>query len=483
MKRLTGSDALFLSMETPSWHQHIAGLTIFDPSDAPDFCFDHAVETLTERLALAPKFRWRLKTVPLDLDRPIWVEDDTFDITRHVRRVGVPAPGGKKETADLLGQIMTYQLDRRYPLWEYWYIDGLSNGRIAAVLKFHHCLLDGVSGASLATVLMDLEADSPPPQPPDEIEEAGPEPSSWELLAKSALPSVRTPGRMLQYGGSIIQRGAAMLQYQRGAKSPNPMTGIPRTRWNEKIGPRRSCAFASVSLDDAKKVKNHFDVKLNDVVLAICAGAMRSYLIGHDELPETSLVAGVPVSTRAEGDTGLDNQIANMSVALATDIEDPGDRLRRIHEFSDSAKEMTAAVRAKKIQSIGETAPPLMLNLAVRAIHSTGAINAMPTVMNTVISNVPGPPIPIYFSGARLTGMYPGSVILEAMGLNITVLSYVDRIDIGLAADPELVPDLWDMADAMAPALAELLTAGDLGEPTPVEDPFGETTEDPPTPE
>ncbi|MGI9603221.1 MAG: WS/DGAT/MGAT family O-acyltransferase [Acidimicrobiales bacterium] len=475
MKRLSGSDALFLTLETPSWHQHIAGLTILDPSDAPDFSYETAVEALAERLLLTPKFRWKLKQVPLDLDRPVWVEDTDFDISRHLHRVAVPAPGGRRETADLLGQIMTYQLNRDIPLWEYWYIEGLSGGRVAFVLKFHHALLDGVAGASLAAVMMDLEPDAPTPEPPGGTEGAGSEPTSWELLARSVLPNARTPFRMMRYGTALAQRGVALVQHQLGTDTPAAYTGIPRTRWNERIGPRRTCAFASVSLDDIKKLKVHHDVKVNDVVMALCAGAMRLYLESHDELPEASLVAGVPVSTRAADDDSLDNQIANMNVSLATDIADPVERLLQINRNSQGAKEMTSAVRARKIQSIGETAPPLMLNLAIRTLHGTGALTAVPTMMNTIISNVPGPPFPIYFAGARATGMFPGSVIMEAMGLNITVLSYIDRLDVGLAADPELVPDLWEMADLIPAALAELLTASDLGDPTPVVDAFGET--------
>ncbi|MDH3706624.1 MAG: WS/DGAT domain-containing protein, partial [Acidimicrobiia bacterium] len=333
----------------------------------------------------------------------------------------------------------------------------------------------GVAGASLAAVMMDLEPDAPTPEPPGGTEGAGPEPTSWELLARSVVPNARTPFRIMRYGTALAQRGVAFVQHQIGADTPTAYTGIPRTRWNDRIGPRRSCAFSSVSLDDVKQLKVHHDVKVNDVVMAICAGAMRMYLDGHDELPESSLVAGVPVSTRAADDDSLDNQIANMNVSLATDVADPVERLLQINRNSQASKEMTSAVRARKIQSIGETAPPLMLNLAIRTLHGTGALTAVPTVMNTIISNVPGPPFPIYFAGARATGMFPGSVIMEAMGLNITVLSYVDRLDIGLAADPELVPDLWHLADLMPRALAELLDASDLGEPTPVVDPFGET--------
>jgi diacylglycerol O-acyltransferase len=474
VKRLGGTDALFLAMETPSWHQHIAGLTVLDPSDAEGFGYERALAVLSERLSLAPKFRWKLKEVPFGLDRPVWVEDDDFRIERHCRRIGVPAPGGKRETAEMLSQILETQLDRRYPLWEYWFLEGLSGGRVAGVLKFHHALLDGISGASLATVLLDLAPDAPAPDVPDDIETAGPEPSSWELLAKSARVDNMLAVNMTRYAGQLTRRGIALLDYQRKNEAKLLPSNVPRVAWNDKVGPRRATAFASVSLTDVKRVKECVDVKVNDVVLALCSGAFRSYLDEHGGVPERTLYTSCPVSTRAPGDTTLDNQISNMFVSLATDINDPIERVQAIAESSRNAKGMTEAMQAKQIQSLGETAPPLVLNQAVRAIHATGAMNAMPTVVNTVISNVPGPPFPLYLGGALATGMFPGSLILEAMGLNVTVISYVDRVDFGFAADPELVPDLWDMAEDIPKAMAELLEAADLGEPTHVDDPWGE---------
>jgi diacylglycerol O-acyltransferase len=473
MKRLSGSDQLFLSLETSEWHQHIAGLNVLDPTGRPDFGFETAIERLEERLDLAPKFKWKLKNVPLGLDRPGWVQDEDFDLARHVRRVGVPRPGTKVELAELYGQIMTSQLNRKIPLWEFWYIDGLANGRVATILKFHHALLDGVSGASLATVLADMEADAPTPVIPDDLPTAGTEPSDAELLLRSVIPNARTPFRLARYVAQAANRGIAMLQYQQGSDHAPPLTGIPRTRWNAEIGPRRSVAFASASLDDFTRPKKEHEVKINDVVLAMVGGALRKYLESHDELPEESLLVGVPISTRSGDDDELDNKIANMSVSLSTDIDDPVERLVQINRNSQASKEMTQAMRARKIQSIGETAPPLMLNLAVRALHQTKAVAAMPTVMNAVVSNVPGPPFPLYYAGAELTGMFPGSVIMESMGLNVTVLSYIDRVDIGLTADPELVPDLWDMADLMPAAVDELMRSSGLGPATEVVDAFG----------
>ncbi len=472
LHRLSGTDALFLSLETPEWHQHMAGLTILDPSTTEGFGYERFVAHLEERLPLAPKFRWKLRETPLNLDRPVWVEDEGFDIARHVRRIGVPSPGRPVELAELIAQLMTRQLNRRHPLWEVWYVDGLAGGLVAFVMKIHHCLMDGVSGAALTTGVMDLEPDPPPREIPEETDSPGPGPSDLELLVRSVLPNVRTPFRMSRYMAEAARRGIALLEFNRKSDEAPPLTGIPTTRWNKEISARRAMAFASVSLEDVKKVKNEFDVKVNDVVLAICSGTLRTYLDGHGELPENSLVAGVPISTRAEGDDEFNNQIANMVVSLATDEPDPVARLREIAASSRTSKAMTNAIRAHQIQSIGETAPPLMLNLAIRGLARTGALQAMPTVMNTLVSNVPGPPFPIYMAGAQVRAMFPGSVITETMGLNITVLSYLDHIDFGLSADPELIPDLWDIADGIPAALADLLKAAKLGKPTTFSDPF-----------
>ncbi|MEZ5167471.1 MAG: WS/DGAT domain-containing protein [Acidimicrobiales bacterium] len=267
----------------------------------------------------------------------------------------------------------------------------------------------------------------------------GPEPSSWELLARSFLPNSQLPLTLAQFGGQLLRRGLTLA----GMEHTPPIPGsAPKVRWNAVVGPRRSVAFASVSLDDVRAVKAAADVKVNDVILALAAGTMAAYLRDHDELPDQSLIASVPVSVRGEGDDELGNQISNMMVSLATHEDDPAARLQAIAESSRGAKEMTAALQARKIQSLGETAPPLVLNQAIRALHRGHIFSAIPTVANTIISNVPGPPIPLYLAGARVTGIYPGSIITDAMGLNVTVISYVDRVDFGYAADPDLVPDL-----------------------------------------
>jgi diacylglycerol O-acyltransferase len=473
MKRLGGTDALFLSMETPSWHQHVAGLTVLDPGDRP-VTFDDVVAKFAERIVYAPKFTWKLKEMPFGLDRPVWVDDPEFDVRRHLRRIAVPSPGGAKELGELAGNLASTQLDRRRPLWEAWYIEGVAGGKIGMLLKYHHCLMDGLAGASLATALLDLspEATEPLlPLPSLEERSAGGQESDLRYLAETLKPDLRRPVGLARYVAGLAAKGVAAADNIRNDEENRAILRAPTTPFNAPIGPRRELAFASVAMADVLKLKDAHGVKVNDVVLGVVAGALRSYLEGHDELPEAPLVTGVPVSTRAEGDTSMDNQITNMFVSLATDVADPIERLQAIYKSTASAKAMTKAIGARQIQSIGEVASPLILSTAIKTVYRTGLMTRSPLRINTLVSNVPGPPMPLYMCGAKITGIYPSSVILEGMGLNITVFSYEERLDFGLHVDPDLVPDAWVLATGLKEALAELLQVSGLGAPTPVDEP------------
>ena len=472
MKRLSGTDALFLSMESPSWHQHVGGVVILDPAESSKFSFERMRDTLNDRLDFVPKYRWKLKEVPLHLDRPVWVEDPSFDINRHVRRIAVPPPGGRRELGELIGQLMSHPLDRRSPLWELWYVDGVVGGQVAVIAKYHHCLMDGMSGASLAEQLFDLEPDPPEPPPFEgEVETPGDrEPSDIELLARGLIPTLRTPGRMLRYAARSAQRGITMATFAR--RNPTPLLGAPSTPFNGQVHSRRLLAFGAVALSDVRRIKDEMGVKVNDVILALVAGALRRYLAGMDALPDKALIAAVPLSTRVADDAEQTNQVANMSASLATDIDDPVERLKTIYANTQSAKAMTEAIRARKIQSVGEVAPPLFFNIASRAVWASNITRRMPVVMNVIVSNVPGPPIPLYSAGAKVRGIYAASVLMFNAGMNFTVMSYEDRLDFGITVDPDLVPDPWAVADALKAALAELFEALKLGSPTEVHDPF-----------
>jgi WS/DGAT/MGAT family acyltransferase len=234
--------------------------------------------------------------------------------------------------------------------------------------------------------------------------------------------------------------------------------GVAGPCFNGIVGPHRQSSFASVSLDDVRAVKEATGVKINDVVLALVSGTLRAHMASHGDGPAAgSLAAQVPVSTRLADDTDQTNKVATMSASLATDIDDPLERLAAIHASTQSAKELTEAIRARKIQSVGEVAPPLLLNLASRAVWATNVTDRVPRVANIVVSNVPGPPFPIYACGAKVSGIYAASVLLAFAGLNITLFSYIDRVDFGLTSDPDLLEDPWEIADGIKDALAELM--------------------------
>ena len=478
MQRLSGTDTVMLSAETPAWHYHIGGLTIIAPDGDPRETLDRAARDLRDRLPLAPKFLWKLQEVPFNLGLPVWVRDDDFDFDRHVRRVVVPPPGGPRELSQLAGRILSYQLDRRFPLWEMWLIEGLANNRAATLMKTHHCLMDGVSGSNLSAVLFDLEPyPKETPMPSGDEPEVGPTPSSAALLA-SALPyAAHTPWRVFRYGTAMARRGLALASYARGNPVPH-LIGAPKTSLNDHVGPRRALGFSSISLTDVRALKNEHNVKVNDVVLAVCAGALRNYLADNGEPVDRPLVTAVPVSLRRDDSTTMNNQIGNMFIELATDIADPVERLRKISENSGSAKDMNRALRVHEIRSLGETAPPALLHLALRAIYESTLFGRLPTPPgNTVISNVPGPPFSLYSGGGLVTGMFACSVIIDPGGLNITVFSYGDRLDFGITVDPDIVSDPFRVADGIPVALAELMEASGLGQPTPVQDPFGNVEE------
>ncbi len=473
MMRLSGTDTMMLAAETPAWHFHVGGLTIVESEGDPLATLRRIAAEVEQRLALAPKFTWKLRTVPFGLDRPVWVHDEDFDISRHVHFVTLPSPAGRREVAALAGRIMSRQLDRRYPLWEMYLIDGLANNRVAMLLKCHHCMMDGVSGAGLTTVLFDLERHpARPPQPTGAEPEPGPAPSMPFLLT-SAIPHVtETPVRFLRYGVALAKRAAKVASFSTPGGELYRFTGAPRTSFNGPIGPRRAFGISSVSLSDVRLLKKRFGVKVNDVVLALCAGALRNYLIGNGEHFAAPLVAGVPISTRG-ADSTMDNRVAIAFMKIATNVADPVQRLLRIYGNSQATKDLDKAVRSDPISSMGALASPATMALTFRALADSHLASRFPTVANTTISNLPGPPFDLFCAGGRVVGIYPTSVIMETMGVNITLLSCGDRIDFGVVSDPDLLPDPFLIADGIPVALQDLLAAAGLGEATPVIDPFG----------
>ncbi len=467
MERLSGLDASFLYLESPNNHMHVAATMTFDPSTVEGgYSFDKVRDLVQRRLHLIPQFTRRLARVPFDLAHPVWVEDPDFDIDYHLRRIAVPAPGSYHELADLAGDIASRPLDRSRPLWEIYLVEGLENGHIGTIAKMHHSTIDGVSGANLMVYLFDLEP-NPSEEPEAPEREAEHVPSDAELLAYAMRSRLKRRASMFSIVPKAAQAAVNVVRNRRSSDTVNPPAPLtaPRTPWNGAITPHRKVAYSIASLSDVKDIKNAFGTTVNDVVLAMVGGGLRRYLERKGELPEKSLVATVPVSVRppdGEEDTGGGaNKVSAMFTSLATDIADPVERLHAIHEVTKGAKEEHNAVGADMLQSLTEFAAPRLFGLAMRFYSGMKLANRGPVIHNLVISNVPGPPFPLYFAGAKLVSLFPMGPVFEGAGLNITVISYMDDIDIGLMVARESIPDVWDMAADIEESLAELKKAAD----------------------
>ncbi|HVW81638.1 MAG TPA: wax ester/triacylglycerol synthase family O-acyltransferase [Mycobacteriales bacterium] len=460
MQRMGGLDSAFLYFETPTMHMHVGGLMLVDPSDASQpYSFESYRDYIQSRLPRVPQFRRKLATVPLNLGRPVWIEDPDFDLDYHLHRGFVPAPGGDRETAAVAADVLSRQMDRSRPLWEMWILEGRADGLIGVVSKVHHSLIDGVTGANMMAELFDLERDATPPEVADDWE-PGRKPSDLELVGRSLVEWAVRPARVVKLvPGTLMSVGRLAQRRGRGgvAGMPAPFRA-PRTSFNATITAHRSVAFTHVSLDDLKTIKNAFGVKINDVVMAVCSGALRTYLSARDELPERSLISAIPISVheRTDEDAGT-TRISIMFASLASDVDDPAERLRQIAETNEGAKADHELVGASMLQDWAEHAAPNTFSLAARMYSSLRLANRHPVVHNLVISNVPGPPIPLYFNGGRLVELHPLGPVMDGAGLNITVLSNMDAIGFGLIACRELMPDLWDLADAIPGAVTELL--------------------------
>lgn len=463
MDRLSGLDASFLYFETPAHLMHVCGLIVLDPSTMPtDYDFETVRDALRERLEVTPAFRRKLHNPLLNVDHPVWIDDEDFDVEQHVRRAAVPAPGGAHELAGVCADIAAQPLDRARPLWEMWIIEGYRDDdgdKLAVMTKMHHASVDGVSGASLVSELCSLEPDAPPFGAQKDPEPLPKRPRDRDIVLSGLVGVARRPVHLVNVLPHTLQAVPNWIaRSRRGRAMPMPFTA-PRTSFNGTITGHRSIAFARLSLDDIKEIKNAFGTTVNDVVLAMCSGALRRYLDDNGELPDESLIAMVPVSVHDKTNRGGTNKVSGMFSSLSSDIADPVQRLRAIAAANDAAKEHHQTLSASLLQDWAQFAAPNTFGLAVRVYSRLRLADMHPVVHNLVISNVPGPPMPIYFLGARVVGFYPFGPVFHGAGLNITVLSNDGHVDVGLIAARELVPDLWSLAEDLPLALDELLTA------------------------
>ncbi|MEJ5255625.1 MAG: wax ester/triacylglycerol synthase family O-acyltransferase [Acidimicrobiales bacterium] len=466
MQRLSGLDAGFLYMETPTSFMHVASLMVLDPSTAPHgFSFQSLRQLYEERLHLAPPFRRRLVEVPLGLHHPIWIEDPDFDLDWHLRHIAVPAPGGMRELAELAGHLAAIPLDRSHPLWEVWLIEGLEGGHVALLNKVHHAAIDGASGEELMVAILDLTPEverKPPPEKPWQPERV---PSDTELVVHALASIAQQPVRAVKTARRTLEAALRIRDINRrqpNQKPPPSPFSAPRTSFNATLTPHRAFATASLSLPDVKMIKNARGTTVNDVVLTICAGALRHYLDARDEHPDGPLVAMVPVSVRTEDQKGTQgNRVSSMLCTLATDLDDPLERLDAIHRCMAVAKEQQNAIGADTLQNWVEFAAPAVAAQAARLYSRMKIADHHRPLFNVTISNVPGPPFPLYVAGARMLATYPMGPIFDGGGINITVMSYLDSLDFGVLVCPELIPDPWIIANGLHDALEELKKAVD----------------------
>lgn len=466
MQRLTGLDASFLYLETPSQLQHVCALITLDPSTIPGgYSFENLKKQLQDRTSQMAAFRRKPHSSWLNLDHPVWVEDTDFDIDHHVHRIGVPAPGRREDVAELCAHIAGQPLSRDRALWEMHVVEGADTGELVVIAKMHHASVDGVSGANLMSHLATLEPDAPAPELPEEERHNPPKPSAMQLIGDGLLGFARKPFSLVSAVGQMVGTAPRFIaRSARGEGMPLPFTA-PRTSFNGTISGHRSVAFTQVDLADVKRIKNAFGVTVNDVVLALCSGALREFLQDRGELPDRPLLGCVPVSVRARSKRQAGaNKVSSWFTSLPTHLDDPAARLSDLNETNRKAKEHHATIPADLLQDWAQFAAPTTFGLAVRAYSGLRLAERHPVVHNLVISNVPGPPMPIYLLGAKVTGMYPLGPVFHGAGLNITVLSVGGKVDVGLIAARDLVDDLWPLAEAVPHALADLVNAAEKAE-------------------
>ncbi|GLZ13053.1 diacylglycerol O-acyltransferase [Actinomadura sp. NBRC 104425] len=485
MSQLTAVDAAFLNAETDTTHVHIAGVGILDPTACPGgrLTVADVADMIRRRAHLARPLRQRLARVPFGLDLPYWEDDPDFDPRRHILEIALPAPGGPAQLNEVVAMLHERPLDRSHPLWELALIQGLAGGRVAVYLKVHHAAIDGVMAAETLAAFLDL---SPVPREvPADDEEPRRAPGPLRMLRtgllKTALYPVRsavTIARTAPYLDEIpvlSQLPGAALMSQvaqaigREEMPPAPRVNAPPTPFNRPIGRRRAVACGELSLAEVKQVRRALGGSVNDVVMAICASALRMWLDKRGELPDRPLVVGVPVSLRRRGGAGeAGNQLSLMSAPLATHIADPADRYAAVRADMDAAKRRFVASDGAWVRQVSRLLPaPLAAPVTRLALQALPALRAVPAPalrpINLIISNVPGPQFPLYLCGARVLGYYPISVVTDISGgVNITVFSYDGKIDVGIVAARDLVPEPAEIVDHLRDALNELKDLADV---------------------
>lgn len=488
MQQLTSLDAQFLAMENERVQGHVSVLGIYDSHTEAGRPLDAALvrELISERLHLLPTFRWRLAQVPFDLDYPYWVDDGTFNIEYHVRELALPSPGDRHQLAEQVERIIGRHLDRSRPLWEVYVIHGLQDspqgGQVAVLTKMHHAAADGVSGNEVMSILLDNANELAANRRREEATQLAPEnfPSELEMLGRGLLGLMSQPLRVLRAGPTALPHldDVPTIRHLPGVKAiaqsarlvrksltrgsakaslAGNSVSAPRTRFQDRVSPHRRIAYGSLSLAEVKTVKNAFGCTVNDVVLAICTSALRSWLGEHGELPDAPLAGFIPTSVRTPEQMGtFGNRVSVMIAELPSDVSDPLDRLSRINATMQAVKERHRALPASLLQDANHFIPPALFAQAARATSRLAGVRGLNQPANVAISNVPGSPTPLYLGGARQRAQFPVSAVMDGLGINITVMSYQDSLEFGVVVDRAQLDDPWPILAALQTGLDEL---------------------------
>jgi len=459
MDRLSALDTSFLTNESSASHMHVGAVAIFE---GPPPSYADLLDHVRSRLHLVPRFRQKLAFPPAPTGRPFWVDDPAFNLEYHVRHSALPAPGSEEQLRNMAARIFSQQLDRTKPLWELWLVQGLTRKRFGFLTKTHHALVDGVSGVDIATVLFDLK---PVPQPtePDHEWVPSPEPSGATLLAKDAEGVLSAPIRLARRIEQAVEHPERALGQaseslralsEVGWNFANP---APETPLNVEIGSHRRFQWVRADLAQFKRIKNVLGGTVNDVVLAVVTGALREWLHKRGVRTEgVELRAQVPVSIRTDDEHGhLGNKIAAVRGPLPVYVEDPVQRLALVRKGMDGIKQSKQALGAEVISRMNDFAPPTLLAQAARINFST-------RLFNLVVTNVPGPQVPMYVLGRELQDIFPVGFLPPNQALFVAIMSYNGSVNFGLLADFDAIDDIDEIAAGIERSLAELLQIAEV---------------------
>ena len=468
MQQLSALDASFLYSETPKTPMHIGAIAIYDQSTVPGGVqgFKNILRYIEERLHLARTFRQKLASVPFSLDHPYWIEDKDFDLEFHVRHIRLPAPGDWRQLCIQAARLHARPLDLTKPLWEFTVIEGLDavpglpKGCYAILNKIHHACIDGVSGVDLTRAIHDVTATPDvlaPPAKPWVGEEL---PTPFELMARAGINNALQPFRFAEVAARTVPALGRLTQLMTHP-GYRPNMAVPRTRFNHLITAHRVVEGRAFDLNEVRSIKSAVSgATVNDVILSVCGGALRKYLASKNEVPDLPMIAMAPISVRSRDQRkSMGNQVSAMNVALGTNLGDPMERLKSVHDSAASSKEMTNAVGAKLLTDYSRFIPSTTAALAARLYTQLGMAERMSLPFNCVVTNVPGPQFPLYSAGARLVTQYGLGPLYDGMGLIFPVFSYCGQITVGFTACREMVPDPQFFSECLQESYDELRDA------------------------